>query len=405
MKSKQLREQRAKLVADARALVSGEAPTAEQKAKFDEMMGQVDAMKADIDRLERLEREEAESLEDMRAAADRKGTDPEQEKERREFQEQTFAAYLRHGPSGMDDKQRAEFQRRFKAAQSGGVASEGGYTVPSVFMQRMERALLDFGGMFSAGCEIITTDSGNEILMPMNDDTSNEGALIGENPASASEQDASFAAVTFRAYTYTSKLVKVSNQLLQDSAVDVGSMLAGMLGERIARGVHRHLTVGDGAAKPAGVVTGATSGVSGASAAAVTFDELIDLKHSVDPAYRNGARFMFNDTTLREITQLKDGQGQYLWRPGVPLVGAPDTIMNDPYTINQHMATMASSAKSILYGNFRKYMIRRVSGALVMRLSERYAELNQTAFVAFQRWDGGIVDAGTHPIKYFQNAA
>ena len=405
MRSKQLREQRNKLIQDARELIAGENPSDENRAKFAAMMDDADRLNVQIEGMERADREEAKNLEALRATAERKGTDPEQEKGDREFQEATFNAYLRRGANGLNAEQRAEFERRFQAAQSTGVASGGGYTVPTGFMERMDRAMLDFGGMFSAGCEVITTDTGNDILMPTNDDTSNEGALIGENPSSASEQDATFAAVTFRAYTYTSKLVKVSNQLLQDSAFDIGGMLAGMLGERIARGVHRDLTTGNGSARPAGVVTGASSGVAAASATAVTFDELIDLKHSVDPAYRNGARFMFNDTTLREITQLKDGQGQYLWRPGVPQVGAPDTIDNYAYTINQHMASMASSAKSILFGQFRKYIIRRVTGTLVLRLSERYAELNQTAFVAFQRWDGGIVDAGTHPIKYLQNAA
>jgi HK97 family phage major capsid protein len=125
--------------------------------------------------------------------------------------------------------------------------------------------------------------------------------------------------------------------------------------------------------------------------------------HSVDPAYRANARYMFNDGTLKVLKKKKDGDGQYLWLSGLA-VREPDTIMGKPYTINQHMASIATGAKVALFGDFSKYYIRRVAGVQVLRLTERYADYNQTAFLMFARADGALVDAGTNPIKHLINA-
>ena len=165
--------------------------------------------------------------------------------------------------------------------------------------------------------------------------------------------------------------------------------------------VNTHFTAGDGVSKPSGVMTEATLGVTAASATEFTADELIDLEHSVDRAYRRNARLMMNDDALRVVKKLKDGAGRYLWLAS-PADGEPDTILGHAYTINQDVPAIAPSAKSILFGDFSKYYIRRITGARVLRLVERYADYNQIAFVAFQRWDGALIDAGTHPVKYLQ---
>jgi HK97 family phage major capsid protein len=208
------------------------------------------------------------------------------------------------------------------------------------------------------------------------------------------------------AHTYTSKLVLVANQLLQDSAFNLESFLAQKLGTRIARITNLHFTTGDGASKPTGVITAATMGQTGTTGetTSIIFDDLIELEHSVDPAYRSNARFMMNDQTLKIIKKLKDSQNRPLWLPGYAMK-EPDTINGYGYEINQQMAIPAANAKSIAFGDFKNYFIRRVAGVQVLRLVERYADFNQTGFLAFQRYDGQLVDAGTHPIKYFQHSA
>ena len=112
---------------------------------------------------------------------------------------------------------------------------------------------------------------------------------------------------------------------------------------------------------------------------------------------------MMADSTLKIVKKLKDSQNRYLWMSGLAFK-EPDTINGYPYTINQHMPAATTTLKSLLFGDFSKYFIRRAGGVMLMRLVERYADYNQTGFVAFQRADGNLVDAGTHPVKYLQQA-
>lgn len=407
MNSKKLREQRAKLVADARmisdAVPEGEAMSAENSAKFDAIMAEADKLKVDIDRLDRLSDVEADLSNRIDRRAGRDNISQDEAKARLEIENAAFKHYLRAGMNGMPDDLRAVAVPRFQAAQGTGSDAAGGYTVPEGFYGQIISAELAFGGMLDPGvCDVFTTSTGNPLPIPTDDDTANEGAILGEN-TQAGERDVAFGAVTLNGHTYTSKIVRVANQLLQDSAFNLEAFLAGKLGTRVARIMHRHYTTGDGASKPTGVVNASTAAFTSAAATSISPDEIIDLAHSVDPSYRNGARYMMNDNTLKALKKVKDGDGRYLWTSGLAFK-EPDTINGYPYSINQHMADIGSGAKAMLFGNFKKYMIRNVAGILVMRLVERYADYNQTGFVMFQRADGNLVDAGTHPIKHILQA-
>ena len=164
------------------------------------------------------------------------------------------------------------------------------------------------------------------------------------------------------------------------------------LGERIGRILNTHLTTGSGSSQPNGLVTGATSGVTAASGTAVTYGELIDLKHSVDPAYRGNATWMFSDATLAALKKLVDGDSRPLWNPGIAN-GEPDRLDGDRYVVNNDVLDMASSAKAIIYGDLSKYVIRDVAGMTLLRLNERYADVGQVGFIAFSRHDGDSLDA------------
>jgi HK97 family phage major capsid protein len=413
MAVKDLREQRAKLVADARALYDsindktapGEAK--EIEAKFDAMMEQADGLKAKIDREERLETTEKNLGERQRITAAVRHVSVDEVAENERALDEAFNSYLRNGMGGLTNEERVLALPRFQNALSTGTGSAGGFTVPQGFYDKMDDAQKAYGGMMLPNCAFVfDTESGNALPIPTDNDTGNSGAILTEN-TQVSNQDVSFGAVTLNAYTYTSKLVLVSNQLLQDSAFNLDSFLAGKLGTRIARAINTHFTVGTGTSQPNGAVTAATAGPVGATGETVSliFDDLIELEHSVDPAYRNNARYMLADTTLKIIKKLKDTQGRYLWLPGMPYSKEPDTINGYEYTINQDMPVPAANAKSVLFGDFSKYYIRRVVGTQVLRLTERYADFNQTGFLAFQRWDGNLVDAGTHPLKYFAHSA
>lgn len=406
MKSKELRAKRFKLIEDARALINVDNPTAEQTAKFDEMMSEADKLKAQIDRIERAEELASAENEQLRATSDRSGVSEDEAKAHKDAITSTFNAWLKSGTAGLNQAQMKIYDQRFMAALSEGTTTAGGFTVPQGFFDRMDDAQKAYGGMIDVSY-VFDTATGNALPIPTDNDTTNAGSILSENTQAASSgADPTFGSVTLNAYVYTSKIVLVSNQLLQDSAFDLDAFLSNKLGVRIARATNTHFTVGTGTGQPNGAVTAAQTGVTlpTGNTTTITYNGLIDLEHSVDPAYRKGALFMMSDAALKSVKKLVDSQNRPLWLAGLA-VKEPDTINGYPYTINQDIAVPAANAKSVLFGDFSRYYIRRVAGAQMMRLTERYADFNQTGFVAFQRFDGNLVDAGTHPLSVLVQSA
>jgi len=233
-----------------------------------------------------------------------------------------------------------------------------------------------------------------------------KGRRIGEG-GGANTQDIDFDVINVGAHTYTSDIILVSNELLQDTAVDLIGLIAGQAGERIGRITNEEFTVTGAGTAPGGIVNGAAnSGVTFAATNAVTYEELLELKHSVDIAYRKNPScgFMLSDPTLLGLAKLKDNDGRPLLLPSIR-DGEPDTILGKRYTVNPDMDDLGAGKKAILFGAFDKYLIRDVSGGVLKRLDERYADDNQTAFLMFTRHDGQLIDAGTGPIKYATCAA
>lgn len=411
-KSREMREKRAALANQANEILAkpeGEngALSAEQRTKFDAIMADVDAMKQDIDRVEASERIQAELGESRGVVAGRADTAEGRAAEvedRQKKHEAAFRDYLLNGEAEMSPESRA-VMREFRA-QSVGTTTAGGYLVPEGFSNALEESMLEFGGMREAAT-VFGTASGNDLPWPTVDDTAQKGAILAENTAVA-EQDFTFGQIVFKAYKYSSKLVKVSVELLQDSAFDLNAYLVGALGTRLARITNEHFTTGTNSAQPQGVVTGSSVGKTGATGQTTTiiYDDIVDLLHSVDPAYRRSpkAAFMCSDSMIKVIHKLKDANNLPLWEPSIK-VGEPDSILGKRVIVNQDVAAPAASAKSLLFGDFSKYMIRDVKGVTVLRLNERYADAHQVGFLAFMRADGRILDAGTDPIKHYANSA
>lgn len=293
-----------------------------------------------------------------------------------------------------------DVKRQFRA-QSVGTDSEGGYTSPDGFVARVETAMLEYGGVRSVA-DVLRTSKGDTIEWPTVNDTGNTGSTIAEN-AAAGETDAVFGVFSLDAYKRTSDMVRVSSELLQDSEINVPGLLADLLGERLGRRANADFTTGDGSGDPNGIVTASTLGKTAAGAAAITADELIDLYHSVDPAYRRNAGWMLKDSTIQLIRKLKDGDSQYVWQPGLQ-AGVPDRLLGHAVTVNQDMPAATTGLKSVLFGDFSKYKVREVGSIRLLTSSERYLENDQTAFVAFMRWDGDLLNAGTNPVKHLIQA-
>jgi HK97 family phage major capsid protein len=185
----------------------------------------------------------------------------------------------------------------------------------------------------------------------------------------------------------------------------MGAFMFSALGERLARIMNQYATTGTGSSEPKGVVTCASDSAIALAAKTPTYAELVSIEGALDPAYRNGASWMFHDTVLQEIKKIVETTtGRPIWLPNMA-GGAPDTILSYPYSINQDMAVAAStgSGKSILFGQMKKFLYREVQDIEIMRLNELYAEYYQVAFLGFARMDSDLLDAGTHPVKYASN--
>lgn len=297
----------------------------------------------------------------------------------------------------------ADWEYRAQAVSSGGA---GGFTVPDELMRSLEVALLTYGGMRERST-VIRTNTGASLPFPMMNDTNQTGVRLGENTQVAT-QDLTFTQLTLDAYKYSSKEVLASVEFIQDSSINVGAVIGAALGTRIGRIQNTEFTLGTGSSQPNGIVTAATTGFTAPNAdSQVTtwkYISIVELEHSVDPAYRRNAAFMMADSSIKKTKQILDSTGRPIWAPGIAGT-APDTLLGYPIVVNQDMATMAANAKSVLFGDLSKYIVREVLGVTLLRLEERYADFHQVAFLAFARADGDLLDAGTHPVKLFVNAA
>jgi len=418
VKIKELREKRGALAEKAGKILTKAADenrdlTGEEQKEFDDIHADIKKMKTQIDNEER----QAELDSEMRANQPLPGREdvrPAGEKrteENRDLEKAAFRNWAIGGMANLTSEQREYMQGRQteltpeQRALSAGTTTAGGFTVPESFNQQIINAMKEFSGMRQSRAFILNTESGNNYPIPTNDDTGNVGAIVSEN-AQVTEQDLTFGQLVLGAYMYTSKIVRVSLQLMQDSAFDMESYLAGKLGERIGRAQNAHFTTGTGTGQPNGVVTASTQGKVGTTGqtTSVIYNDLVDLKHSVNRSYRGNAEWMLNDLTVAAITKLVDANGKPLWAAGIQ-EGAPDTILNHPYIENDDMPVMAANAKSILFGDFSNYWIRDVLGIQIMALRERYADFLQVGFLAFSRSDGDLVDAGQAPIKHYANSA
>jgi HK97 family phage major capsid protein len=404
---KEMRETAARKVAEARdKLEQIDENTTEDRAReleqqFDSYMKEYDDLQNKIARREKLETAEKEMDAPTRAAPT--GGDREVNNEggeQRVSQEDAFCAFLRHGVSALDEETR-QVLRTMRArevegrAQAAGTDTAGGYTVPQGFVAEVIETMKAYGPLNNGDLvRVLDTDSGNQIEWPTSDDTSNKGSILSENTQD-SEQDITFGQKTLDAFKYTSNIIRISEELLQDSAINIGSFVARAMGERMGRIINEHMTTGSGSGEPNGIVTASTEGTTANSNSAITFEEILDLLHSVDPAYRSagmGAAFMYNDNTLKALRKVKDNDGRFIWQPADARTGEPAQLYGYPYAINQDMPDIGANNKSVLFGAMQRYVMRRVRTFSTKRLVERYADFHQVGFIGFGRFDGELMD-------------
>lgn len=420
MNLQELREQQARIVANARAKLeeitdeTTEARAKEIETEFDTAMADYDATAAKIERMEKLERAESRMAQgDPRRPSGPAGEARGEAQAERPDYKDVFHRAIVHGVSELSPVERsvlrdhrAELPPELRAQTSTTDAS-GGYTVPTEFSGEIDKAMAAWGPLWDAAIvRELATSNGREIEWPTVDDTANTGRIKAENAPVDDDgtDDVAFGQKLLNAYVYDTGMVRVPIELLQDSAFNIEQLMNELFGERLGRTANAMLTTGTGTNQPNGIVTASSAGTT-AAVASLTGDNLIDLVHSVDPAYRASprSRFMFNDSTLAAIRKLKDGQGNYLWQMGDVRIGEPAQILGHPYSVNQAMANIGASARSVLFGDFGKYVVRKVLGFQVLTLRERYAERFQVGFVGFKRFDGELLNAAA--VKRITHAA
>lgn len=297
---------------------------------------------------------------------------------------------LRYGFGGLDSEGR-QLYKEMRAQTVGGDGSDGGVTVPTEFRNRVVETMKAFGGVANIAT-VFDTDTGALIPWVTTDGTTDEGVMVGEAEEST-EQGMKFGQVSIGAKKMTSNIIKISDELMRDSGVDITGLIARRIGSRLGRGEAKQLLNGDGQGNNIkGLLMQLTGGATSAVAGSITHSDLLQLKHSVDPAYRAAnTRWVFNDNTLLGFKQLKDSTGRPLWLPDVAGV-APATIDGDQYQIDQGMPSVAAGKKAVLYGDFSYFQIRRVKGMELRRLSEKYAEFGLIGFLMFHRFDALLED-------------
>jgi HK97 family phage major capsid protein len=426
-KLKQLRDDRSNISAEMRKLKEGVEEKGfndETQTRWDELTQQIDKVDNEI----RFHEDAAKRLADEKRDFHDRGDDRRKESFDDEITAATRSEALRgwlNTPGGRETEKQTEAMRklgmnphqkalRFNLAPKQGRNSDeiqaqyraqstsnaaGGYLINNELIAAYDEAKLYYCNI-REWATVYRTETGASLPIPTSNDTSNKGAILAEN-TQVSEQDVAFGQETLDAYKFTSKLVRVSYEFLNDAFLNVDQWIGRTLGERIGRIQTQYFTTGTGSSQPEGVTAGAAdSGVTLAAAAAITYDELTDIYHAVDPEYRMmpNCGWMLHDTWLKYLRQVKDANGLPIWNPG--LGAAPDTILGKAYKINNEMPT-ATASKVICFGDFSKLVIRDVAmDVSLVRLDERYADYGQVAFVMWERADSVVVDAGTNPIVY-----
>lgn len=430
--AKDLREKQARLSVEMRAIVASAKAdnnrglTGDEQQKFDALETEYSALEQSIKRAERADTISNDlrnvPADNIAAAMGDEVYGEEAAKQRKAQHSAAFSKYLRGGMEALNADERVQFANHYLAVQPGNVRAAqtltttgGGYLVPQGFSDQLEQALKWFGGILG-NVDEFTTESGNPLPWPTVNDTGNSGTAPLAINTQVTETDLVFGQTTFNAFIFSSDSVLVPLALMQDSYFDLDAFIAKALGTRIGRKLNNKLTVGAGTTEPNGLQTAAiasgsvTTGTTGETTSLI-YDDLVNLMHLVDPAYRQqpDAKFMFHDSTLKALRKLKDTAGRPLWQPALGAGfgnGFPETILDKPYVINNDMPVMAANAYSILFGALKNYKVRRVAGGTtVLRLVERYADYLQVGFIGFLRADGNLLDAGTHPVAVFRNSA
>lgn len=415
------------------ALARGEAMTAEESANYTKINEDITRLDATRDALlssEKAARESQEINDEFRRASTLLETPDNQWNDEKRI-ESIFRKQIRSkGLDQMDIDLRpsarayeayrmgargAELAREFRLVAGDSGASGGSLTIPTTVANTIYAFMTASVAMRRMNTTIITTGSGNAMNFPRVG-THGIATQVADQSTAFAGTDPVLSQMTLNAFD-AGQLVAISNDLLEDSGVDLLGFVARQLGRSIGQLTAQWYVSGTGSGQPNGVMTsigGAGTVATGGSLllgpAGSVLEKLIDVQYSVADSYRiNGAEWLMRDLTGATIRKIRDGAGgtvgQFVWQPSptVGLIGGqPDTFLGDPVYFDPNVASMASDAKVLAYGDFSAYYIRDVSGFRLERSDDLYFDKNQVAFRGLLRTDGDLIDS--HAINALHQA-
>jgi HK97 family phage major capsid protein len=376
-------EERANLIGELRSI---ESDTVLSEAEKRERVEKIDR---DVNRLETEARDAVERGEreaEVRTLAERAGglVVPGVTPEARSGQVDE-ASELRALARG--DRASVEFDLR---TATSGSAANAGNTFATSFVAQVIEAMRVRSDFFSYA-RTLTTGSGEVLQYPVKNGRPT-AAQVSENVAYG-KSDESWTNTSIGAYKY-GVIVEATNEIIDDSQLDILGILAQDAGEAVADKVMADLLIGNGTGKPWGWITRSTGAINAANMAGVSTDNLIDLQHSILRPYRKNAVFMTSDTAVQSLRKLKDTTNNYLWQPSVQ-AGAPDTILGTPILTDPNIVTSGAGAKVLVYGDPSKYLIRQVKNLRVVRSDEYGYDRDVVAFKVTWRGSGDLFDTAS----------
>ena len=410
---KDLREKMANIATEARSKLSEvkddtpEERASEIEREFDAMMADHDKLAAKVERLGKVEAalRAGEEIDFDRRPTFENRSAPAVDNGLTMDYRAAFAEMIANGGEGYVDQEVRNVLKEHRV-QTGGTTTAGGFTVPTELATFIDKAMIATGPMYRSDLfTVINSADGRPFNIPTIDDTAvtAEAHTEGTQPTDDGGKDATFGQKSVSAYAFDSEWIRWSAELNADSVLNMESLLGELVGERLGRIANSKLTTGSGSSDVEGIVTNSALGKTAAATAAITADEIIDLIHSVDPAYRSAANvaLMMNDSTLAAVRKLKDGQGNYLWQMGNYQAGIPQNILGYNVVVNQAMDSLAAAKKVMLFGDMSKFYVRKVGAPSLYVARERFAP--DFGILGYIRFDGVLVN--TAAIKHLITAA
>lgn len=403
---KRLLEQRANIWEGMKALTDAAASenrdlTAEETSQFEARNADLDRLDARVKDLQAGEQRAADAEAALAEIRSREVVPGAEHRAKGDELREFFAGKRGRAMEFRADKPIGTEEFRVLSKLSAGA---GANTVKTSFYERLIAHMIEVSGMLNAGPTVLNTSTGEQIQVPKT--TAHSTAALVAEAGVINASDPAFGQVPLDAYKYAF-LMQVSNELLNDTSVDLEGYLSMQAGRALGNALGAQLITGSGSSQPQGIAPVATVGVTGGTGVTggFTSDNLIDLYFSVIGPYRNSPScgWLMRDATLGAVRKLKDTTGQYLWQPSLQ-IGEPDTVLGKRVNTDPTVAAVALNARSVLFGDFSQYFVRLVNGVRFERSDDYAFNTDLVTYRAIIRGDGDLVDV-TGAVKTFVGGA